>query len=208
MIERAVMDFDREKLLSLFDAGPELARYFDLLMKENERINLVSRETSDSDLRKLAAESLVPFNSLKTSHFPRYLDIGSGGGFPAVIVLLMARAGVLSIKDSICMERRQRRAEALGRLVRQLKLSAVVIPSDFVPGVVEGKFDLITLRYVKLTPTLFRHITGSLSGTGCFVYYARPEFEIDPDQYDTTIQPFTLNGSEPVKNYTIVRKNC
>lgn len=208
MTQNPTLDFSQEKLLSQFDGDTSLQEFFDLLMAENQRINLVSRETNQNDLRRLSAESMVPMGQSGASSFQRYLDIGSGGGFPAIVILLAARAGALHIDHSVLMERRQRRAEALERIVRKLNLPAQISPLDFIPGVPGGKFDLITLRYVKLTPSLWRLISNTLTDSGCFVYYSKPEFEIDSSQFSTTIQPFTLNGAEPVKNYTIVRKNC
>lgn len=208
MNQNPPLDFNLHKLLSQFDGDTSLQKYFDLLMAENQRINLVSRETNQDDLRRLSAESMVPMAKSGPSSFQRYLDIGSGGGFPAVVILLAARAGAFQIDQSVFLERRQRRAEALERIVRQLNLPAEISPHDFIPGVPGGKFDLITLRYVKLTPSLWRLISNTLTDSGCFVYYSKPEFEIDSSQFSTTIQPFTLNGAEPIKNYTIVRKNC
>ena len=208
MTPNSTIDFNLEKLLNRFDADKGLQKYFDLLMSENQRINLVSRETNQDDLRRLSAESLIPMEQLASADVQRYLDIGSGGGFPAIVILLAARAGAYQIDQSVLVERRQRRADALGRIVQQLNLPAEISPHDFIPGVPSGKFDLITLRYVKLTPSLWRLISNALMDSGCFVYYSKPEFDIDPSQFHTTVQPFTLNGAEPIKNYTIVRKNC
>ena len=200
------IDFSLEKLLSLFDADSDLQKYFDFLMDENQRINLVSRETNQDDLRRLAAESLAPIEQSGISEVKRYLDIGSGGGFPAIVILLAARKSAFQINQAVLIERRQRRADALGRFIRQLDIKAQVSPYDFIPGVPGGKFDLITLRYVKLTPRLWKLISKTLTDSGCFIYYSEPEFEIVPSLFSTNVQPFTLDGAEPIKNYTIVRK--
>ena len=202
------LDYDLEKLLSLFGADSDLQKYFDLLMDENQRINLVSRETNQEDLRRLAAESLAPIEQSGIKDVNRYLDIGSGGGFPAIVILLAARAGTFHVEQAVFAERRQRRANVLEKITQKLKLPAQISPHDFIPGVPEGKFDLITLRYVKLTPSLWRLISKTLTDSGCFIYYSKPEFEINPSQFSITVQPFKLNGAEPTKNYTIVRKNC
>jgi 16S rRNA G527 N7-methylase RsmG len=202
------LDYDLEKLLSLFGADSDLQKYFDLLMDENQRINLVSRETNQEDLLRLAAESLAPMEQSRISDVNRYLDIGSGGGFPAIVILLAARTGAFQINQAVLAERRQRRADALGRIVQQLKLPAQISPHDFIPGVPDGKFDLITLRYVKLTPSLWGLISKTLTDSGCLIYYSKPEFEINLSQFSITVQPFKLNDAEPTKNYTIVRKNC
>ncbi len=50
---------DPESLLKGLDPEKRLSRYFELLVAENKRVNLVSRETIQSGLPKLAANLLI-----------------------------------------------------------------------------------------------------------------------------------------------------
>lgn len=174
----------------------QLDRYFDLLMSENAKVNLVSRETSRADFDRMVAESLLPLTILsgKSAH---YLDIGSGGGLPAVPLLLSGR---ITEKPLLC-ERTQKKAAALKRIIAGLDLPADVSPKEFVELKPKLKFDLITLRYVKLTQLLLKSILAVLNPSGAFVYYSEPEFtpagcQIDRHQFidpvDLITKSFTL----------------
>jgi hypothetical protein len=94
------VSFDITELLAKYDPKGKLESYHDLLMAENQRVNLVSRETTREDFERLIAESLLPLEIL-TSGFGSYLDIGSGGGFPAVPILMTERV----VGESILLER-------------------------------------------------------------------------------------------------------
>jgi 16S rRNA (guanine(527)-N(7))-methyltransferase RsmG len=172
-------------LLEKYDPLGKRMQYFESLMDENKRINLVSRETSPTDLDRLFADSLIPFESVTVSP-GRYLDIGSGGGFPAIPILLCGLAG----SKTTLMERTQKKAGALKRILESLSLSATVISKTFEEVELEGQFDLITLRYVKLTGALLTGVVLSLSVGGSFIYYSRPEFS-QSDFPMSTYQYFT-----------------
>ena len=77
-----------EEILQKHSKNGSLDDYLSLLTLENEKTNLVSRETSAADLKRLIAESLVPFEKLELKTVNNYLDIGSGGGLPAIPIIL------------------------------------------------------------------------------------------------------------------------
>ncbi len=88
--EPVVEKVDPHAILRKYDPQSRLGLYFRWLTKENDRINLVSRETIADGLERLAFESLVPLEKIDRSHIRNYLDIGSGGGIPAIPLLLAA----------------------------------------------------------------------------------------------------------------------
>lgn len=180
--------------------------YFSALMAENQRVNLVSRETTRADFNRLLAESLLPLETIqqerKTFQPENYLDIGSGGGIPG-IPLLMALEGV---REAIFLERRGKKAEALKRIISELGLDTRAKPLDqnydeFQPL---GSFDLISMRYVRLTPRLLHRIAGHLTPDGLFVYYATPDFKTT--DLHSVIHKFSAPRSEVVKSFTIFAK--
>ena len=77
-----------ENLLEKYDQENKLELYFSVLKEENKKLNLVSRETIESKLLQLAAESLLPFEYIKQKSFDNYIDIGSGGGMPSFPIIL------------------------------------------------------------------------------------------------------------------------
>jgi 16S rRNA (guanine527-N7)-methyltransferase len=176
-----------------------LDRYFSVLMDHNSRINLVSRETTRADFDRLVAESLLPLDQIKEL-FTGYLDIGSGGGFPSLPILL---SGIVS-EGAIMVERTEKKARALKSMLTELGLKARVIPRNLeevkdLPGV-----PFITLRLVKLDQALLTRINSLLQPGGVLVYYSRPEFSVT----DLTCQTYiyrSSQGAEP-KSFTLFQK--
>lgn len=188
---------DIAKTIAEHDPDNRLEEFFQLLMNENKRINLVSRETSHSDLSRMAAESLHPLYHIgrKEGAVARYLDIGSGGGFPAIPILLS-----LNPETATLVERTQKKAVALGRIIRSLQIQANIQCQTYEECEYTEPFDLITLKYVKLTPKLLKSIRGNLSPGGILIYYAAPLFTLS---HCATYQ-FTEGRSTTVKSYSII----
>ncbi|MDD3732329.1 MAG: class I SAM-dependent methyltransferase [candidate division Zixibacteria bacterium] len=195
--------YDIERVLKVYDPDKRLDEYFLLLMEENEKVNLVSRETSPSDLKRLAAESLLPCEIIERVHpdfiADRYLDIGSGGGLPAVPLLLAHKVTAAAL-----VERTVKKAVALERIVKKLQLHARVVAKNFEEAVFDKTFNLITLRYIKLTDALLKKIFINLSLGGFFVYYAPTELET----YKNLSRTFQYSSTEDavVKSLTLYQK--
>jgi 16S rRNA (guanine527-N7)-methyltransferase len=69
-------------------AVPRLTRYLELLVEANEVVNLVSRRASTEDLIGHVSDSLAALGLVPDDRPLRLLDVGSGGGFPAIPILL------------------------------------------------------------------------------------------------------------------------
>ncbi len=203
--ESSPINLSSADLFSKYDPDQKLELFFDLLTEENKRVNLVSRETKRDDLRRLAAESLAPLELIGEKRYRSYLDIGSGGGFPSIPITMAAAAGVIEIENVRLVERTQKRAAALGRIISGLNLQAEIVPEDFPGKDTSMKFDLATLRYVKLTPKLLTAIFKSLHRFGLFIYYSQPEFSIDLNRFSAVTQLFTLDLKEPPRPVTFFR---
>jgi len=175
MIENSeIISFDFSDIIKKYDIENQLKTYFDILKKENEKINLVSRETIGSNgLDILAAESLLPFEFIGTTSFTNYLDIGSGGGFPALPIVMST-----TINNVLLVERTQKKAAALKRIIKDLEFESQrinVIDKTVEECSFDLSFDLITLRLVKLTAKLYKFIMSLLKKNGVFIYYASPD---------------------------------
>ena len=169
-----VQRFVSSALLGKFKMSERCEQYLDLLEQENRKANLVSRETSRSDLRRLAAESLLPLEVLPGVNPSRYLDIGAGGGLPSIPLLLALAEADRSPQRAVLVERRQKRAGALRRMLVALDLHAGLIAQDFDAREVGGPFDLVTVRLVRLTKRLLKNIGRVLAPDGIFVHFAAP----------------------------------
>ena len=203
--ESSPINLGSADLFSKYDPDEKLELFFDLLTEENKRVNLVSRETKRDDLRRLAAESLAPLELIGEKRCRSYLDIGSGGGFPSIPIMMAAAADVIEIEQVRLFERTQKRAAALGRIVSGLNLQAEIVPEDFPGKETSTRFDLVTLRYVKLTPKLLAAVSKTIHHSGLFVYYSRPEFTVDTGRFSAVTQLFTLDLREPPRPVTFFR---
>lgn len=140
-------------------AAERLGRYLELLLEANEAFNLVS--ASDAAPDRLVARHLV--DSLRALPFlppsggrTMLLDVGSGGGFPA-IPLLAVRPDL----RGALVESTGKKARFLSEVVRDLGLTARVVNARFpAPALDEMSdlppVDLLTSRAVADSGRLVR----------------------------------------------------
>lgn len=189
--------FDAPAIIERFACREGLDRFHTLLMEENARVNLVSRETSREDFDRMAAECLLPLDMLGDARPKSYLDIGAGGGFPLIPITL-----AMSPDRVAACERTQKKASAIIRMAKALALDIQVTPRTFEDVRFESTYDLITLRYVKLTPPLLTGIMSILSESGIFVYYSNPSFAVDP--LAIRRYQFQTSPDQPFKHFCLI----
>ena len=119
------------------ELAARVAAFLELLARFGGAVDLIGRVHAKELLRDHVLESLAAVPLLPERG--RLLDLGSGGGFPAVPLLLArpALAGTL-------LEPRERRWAFLREVVRALAIDADV-RRDPVTAV-EGRFDAVTVR--------------------------------------------------------------
>jgi 16S rRNA G527 N7-methylase RsmG len=248
--------FNPSDLLKKYDPENKLEQYYRLLLEENKRVNLVSRETgvacfigtnesagdsqchnvsretahdtagADEDvcrphhvvsretgiarsigsgsyagLKKLAAQSLLPFEKIKLDSIENYLDIGSGGGFPAIPILLTQH-----VNQAMLVERTKKKTGALRRILLALELKADIISQSFEELTFEPLFDLITLRQVKLTPRLFEKIHAVMQSNSVFIYYNASDTVPSDTSTQKLTYEYTTSSDDPGGKFTIFRK--
>jgi len=122
----------------------DLEKYKKLLIKWQKVQNLVSRETMGDVWQRHFADSLQILNYLP-KNTSRILDIGSGGGFPAVPLAIAMRdqATVFHL-----VEANRRKVSFLRTVSRELGLGLIVhgVRSEHVDPVEIGLVDVITSR--------------------------------------------------------------
>jgi len=69
------------------DVDERLRQFADLLLRWNRTINLIARRDEDALWERHIADSLQ-LVSLLTPHPDRAIDIGSGGGFPGLVICI------------------------------------------------------------------------------------------------------------------------
>ncbi|WEK44522.1 MAG: class I SAM-dependent methyltransferase [Candidatus Sphingomonas colombiensis] len=137
------------------DATARIARFAEQVIRESELQNLVARSTLETIWSRhlLDSAQLIPLaGSIDTE--TRWLDVGSGAGFPGVIVALLTGARVTLV------EPRRRRAEFLMEALADAP-NAVVLTAKVEAISVEPQ-QIVTARAVATVFDLLRatrHVT-------------------------------------------------
>ena len=124
MIRTRLMESSLEELLTRYHLFPQeelvarFYKYLALLQKWNRRMNLTA-STDWAVLRPFFEEAIWA-----SSFYPdgpvRHLDVGSGAGFPAVIIRIVKERMLLDL-----LERRSKRAVFLQTAIHELELSGL-----------------------------------------------------------------------------------
>jgi 16S rRNA (guanine527-N7)-methyltransferase len=158
-------------------AAAPLARFLSFLLERNEAMNLVSARSADPAtlvethlLDALLGLSLLPRPRGRPI---RLLDLGSGGGFPA-IPLLVVRGDL----DGTLVESSGKKAAYLGEATERLALTARVVnarfPDSFPMGG-DSRYDVLTTRAVASAGRLVRAARPLLSpGAKALLWTSEP----------------------------------
>ncbi|MDR2457753.1 MAG: 16S rRNA (guanine(527)-N(7))-methyltransferase RsmG [Clostridiales Family XIII bacterium] len=151
--------------------------FWDLVMRRNLTVNLVSRKT---DYFKGIITHIVDSLTVFKFHFPdslKYLDFGSGGGFPGVVLKL-----VKPNWDTVLVESNLKKCGFLNEAASFFKMDLIKIFDSFIgPGCksfpeLYGSFDLITARAVSNILYLVKRIGPMLKKGGQFISFKGPNY--------------------------------
>ena len=142
-----------------------LVSYVELLLRWNARVNLTGLDAGDEGLDRLIVEPLAAARHVALPA-PRIIDIGSGGGSPAIPLRLALPGGSL-----LMVEARTRKAAFLREAVRRLGLADTAVEARRFEELagrpsLQGAFDLLTVRAVRVDAAALRHLQGFLTEGG------------------------------------------
>lgn len=142
--------------------------YQTLLEKWNPAINLVAKSTLAGAWERHFLDSAQVFSHAE-SDVDRWLDIGSGGGFPGLVCAILAEDSGYKTKFTF-IESDQRKCTFLRSVARELSLDVSVI-SERIEGVEPMGADVLTARALApLTALLgFSEIHLQKGGTAIFL---------------------------------------
>jgi 16S rRNA (guanine527-N7)-methyltransferase len=124
----------------------KLVAYFDLLARWNAKINLTALTDGDAAIDRLLLEPLAAAPALP--RYPDLIDLGSGGGSPAIPLAL-----ALDARRLVMVESKGRKAAFLREASRSAQLTAVVENNRFesvaAQGTYAGQMDIVSIRAVR-----------------------------------------------------------
>jgi 16S rRNA (guanine527-N7)-methyltransferase len=120
---------DEKDFAATFDVSREtmdaLSLYYKLLVKWNNSINLVAKSTLGDAWHRHFVDSAQLW-SLAPARARSWVDIGSGGGFPGMVVAILAAEQRPDMVVTL-VESDQRKATFLGAVARELRLSPQIL---------------------------------------------------------------------------------
>jgi len=120
-----------------------LKAYQRLLEKWTTRINLISKSTREDVWARHICDS-AQVMALASKHTAHWVDIGSGGGLPGLVVAILAKELNPKLRVTL-IESDQRKAVFLRTVVRELQLNATV-QAKRIEAVGPLKADVISAR--------------------------------------------------------------
>ena len=127
-----------------------------LLRDWNSKINLISRRDIDHLEEYHLSHCLAITNHLKLMQGTRVLDVGTGGGFPGIIMAICYPQAHFTLIDSI-----GKKVTVVKDLADQLGLKNVEVGQHRAEEV-KKQFDFVTGRAVKNLPEFFSWIRENL----------------------------------------------
>jgi 16S rRNA (guanine527-N7)-methyltransferase len=196
----------RERLLRRarragMDVGEELAEaletYFRLLDLWNTKINLTAlsfREEPDQAIDRLLVEPLVAARHLPGGAV-RLLDIGSGGGSPAIPLKLAAPGIHLRMVES-----KTRKSAFLREAVRHLKVEGAVVETARFEELLarpelHEAHDVVSLRAVRVESRVLMTLQAFLKPGGLIFLFRGP---VGPDVPPMLNPPLAFDAVHPL----------
>lgn len=147
-----------------------LVAYFELLLRWNERINLTALGDRDEGIDRLLLEPLAALRYLPTSA-TSLMDIGSGGGSPAIPIKLARPALKLWMVES-----KTRKAAFLREVIRQLSLADTFVGTAryeelLAQPELHEAFDAVSVRAVRLERRLLMAAHAFLKPRGLVLLF-------------------------------------
>ena len=173
------------------DLADRLAAYYDLLSRWNRKINLTSIDNVDEAIDRLLLEPLAAVR-----HFPgpvhRLMDVGSGGGSPAIPFKLALPNTTLTM-----VEVKARKSAFLREAIRQLRLEKAEVETTRFEELLarpelHEAYDLLSLRAVRAETRVLTSLQAFLAPGGSLVLFRGPEGAAQPS---TVVPPLEWSGT-------------
>ena len=172
----------KNKFVKILNVSRETLNSFDvyktLLSKWNEKINLVSKHTLVDIWERHFLDSGQIIKNVEVSG-KRWVDVGSGAGFPGLVVALLLRDRKVDC-DLVLVEKNPKKAFFLNEVIRKLNLSVEVV-NDNIYTLEPLNADILTARAFSelnnLIEIAFRH--RKKEGICLFLKGENYRFELD-----------------------------
>jgi 16S rRNA (guanine527-N7)-methyltransferase len=175
-----------------------LELYFQCLSKWNRKINLAGFDLEAPTPAAIDRLLIEPIQAAKvlSRHPESMLDVGSGGGSPAIPMTL-----VLAPRRAVYVEARERKGVFLKEAIAALGLTGVVDVCvdrlESLPPDADTRYSLVTTRAVKLDRARLQLIASLMADDGRFIAFQGRDQELPdfPNSLGLTRTELTATGS-------------
>jgi 16S rRNA (guanine527-N7)-methyltransferase len=141
-------------------AHSRLARFVELLLRENQQLNLTAIRDAGEVWRLHVCESLALLPLMSESGARGLLDLGTGGGVPGIPLACVCNDLRVTLLDAT-----RKKLDAVGRIVAELGLSNVETLWGRAETLAHDaryreQFEVVTARAVAKLPTLVEYAAG------------------------------------------------
>jgi 16S rRNA (guanine527-N7)-methyltransferase len=151
------METIRAKFPNVNEATWALLEAWEVLLVDwNEKINLISRKDIEYLRQRHLSHCLAITNHLKLMQGARVLDVGTGGGFPGLIMAICYPQAHFTLIDSI-----GKKITVVQDIAQKLNLKNVEARQVRAEEI-KKQFDFVTGRAVKNLPEFFSWIKGNV----------------------------------------------
>jgi 16S rRNA (guanine(527)-N(7))-methyltransferase RsmG len=161
-----------------------LLTYYALLTRWNRVVNLTALEDPDAAIDRLLLEPVAAAAHLPLA--PTIVDLGSGGGSPAIPLALALGATQLRM-----IEARSRKTAFLREAVRELGINARVEPSRFdevLRGTCLPSPAVVSARAVRLGRQSWETIADALGAQSYVALFLGASQRLSPADYPSTLR--------------------
>ena len=174
------------------DVAEKLASYYELLSRWNLKINLTAISDIDEAIDRLLLEPVIAVRHLPVSG--KLLDVGSGGGSPAIPLHLAAPQLALTM-----VEVKARKSAFLREAVRALEIGAQVETARYEellarPELHEA-FSAVSVRAVRIEARMLKTLQAFLAPTGKLILFRGPA---GPDTPTVMVPSLEWIGTYPL----------
>ena len=158
LINKYSIPLNEEKIEKLSEFATEV-------IDKNKKINLISKKDEEKIVERHILDSLMFFKlNLDVSENQRLLDIGSGGGFPGIVIAIVNE----NLKITLA-EKKSKKQLFLFWIKEKLRLKNIEILKKEVKGDEELFFDIITQRAAGKIDVIYPIAMDLLKYNGVFV---------------------------------------
>lgn len=162
-----------------------LRKYFSYLLEYNQKVNLISRKSEIEVLKTALVESYSLYELIKESE-GKFLDVGSGGGLPGMIIAIMMPYAEITLLDSI-----RKKTVFLESAVQAVGIKNVKVKNGRLEELpVSKKFDLIFSRGVGNFEILKSHYLRMIQNTGTVFILTGEDNKLLFKEFQTLENPF------------------